>query len=64
MAGPRNLQQTLKGKGWNLACPCMGSGVASVKLQIEQRQRENVVVLDLKGQLTKGEEDPLMRIPP
>jgi len=56
MAGPRNLQQTLKGKGWNLACSS-ASGLASVKLQIEQRQRENVVILDLKGQLTQGDED-------
>jgi anti-sigma B factor antagonist len=31
--------------------------VASVKLQIEQRQRESIVILDLKGQLTKGDED-------
>jgi anti-anti-sigma factor len=33
------------------------SGVASVKLQIEQRERENIVILDLKGQLTQGGED-------
>jgi anti-sigma B factor antagonist len=31
--------------------------VASVKLQIEQRERENIVILDLKGQLTQGDED-------
>ena len=28
-----------------------------MKLQIEQRERENVVILDLKGQLTRGDED-------
>ena len=35
----------------------MTNGVASVKLQIEQRERENIVILDLKGQLTQGNED-------
>jgi anti-sigma B factor antagonist len=33
-----------------------------VKLQIEQRQRENVVILDLKGQLTQGDEDLFKRL--
>ena len=28
-----------------------------MKLQIEPRERENIVILDLKGQLTQGDED-------
>jgi anti-sigma B factor antagonist len=31
--------------------------LASARLQIEKRERENVVILDLKGRLTQGDED-------
>jgi anti-sigma B factor antagonist len=44
-------------QSWNLACSSVVSGAASVKLQIEQRERENIVILDLKGRLMLGDED-------
>jgi anti-sigma B factor antagonist len=56
MNTPRNFTQTLSRPGWNMACSTVNE-VASVKLQIERRERENIVILDLKGQLTKGDED-------
>src|SRR5580704_16623174 len=35
----------------------MPKRVGSMKLQIEQREREKIVILDLKGSLVLGEED-------